>query len=70
MGEITSQWVSVGNKFYQRTELYSEEWSKKLSGYDRFTPAPYGGPVLVYYNNEIHVHQVSSVFLLFRILNG
>jgi hypothetical protein len=59
MGEILAQWVSVGDRFYQRTEIYGEAWSKQLASFERFTPAPYGGPILVVHDNsEIHVHQV------------
>ena len=61
MGEIAAQWVSVGDRFYQRTEIYGEAWSKQLASFERFTPAPYGGPILVVHDNsEIHVHQVRS----------
>ena len=59
MGEILAQWVSVGDRFYQRTEIYGETWSKQLSSFEKFTPAPYGGPILVVHDNtEIHIHQV------------
>ena len=68
MGEIAAQWVSVGDRFYQRTEIYGEAWSKQLASFERFTPAPYGGPILVVHDNsEIHVHQVRPSLSLTRI---
>lgn len=63
MGDILAQWVSVGDRFYQRTEVYGEAWAKQLSSFERFTSAPYGGPILVVHDNsEIHIHQVRSKF--------
>jgi hypothetical protein len=65
MGEILAQWVSVADRFYQRTEIYGEAWSKQLSSFEKFTPAPYGGPILVVHDNsEIHIHQVLLLLLL------
>jgi hypothetical protein len=65
MGEILAQWVSVVDRFYQRTEIYGEAWSKQLSSFEKFTPAPYGGPILVVHDNsEIHIHQVLLLLLV------
>ena len=60
MGEILAQWISVGDRLYQRTELYGEAWSKSIAGFERFIPAPFGGPILVVHENVIHIHKASG----------
>ena len=64
--EILSNWIEVGERMYQRTELYGTTWAQEILGEnqppDRIEPAPFGGPILVVRNqiNAIQMHRASG----------
>jgi hypothetical protein len=58
MGEILAGWISVGDSMFERTELYSNQLDKS---FDRFIPAPFGGPILIVHENMMRIHAASGV---------
>ena len=49
MCDILANWISVGDStMFERVELYSNQLGMT---FEKFIPAPFGGPILIIYEN-------------------
>ena len=58
MSDILANWISVGDSMFERVELYKNDLEKT---FDKFIPAPFGGPILIIHENLISIHAASGV---------
>ena len=57
MSDLLANWISVGDSMYERIELYSNSLDKT---FERFVPAPFGGPILIIHDNLVSIHAASG----------
>ena len=58
MCDILANWISVGDStMFERVELYSNQLGK---AFERFIPAPFGGPILTIYEKSIRIFAASG----------
>ena len=57
MEDINSGWIPIGDQMFERVELYANQLDK---AFERFVPAPFGGPILIAHETIMNVHAASG----------